>query len=58
MITHQTITFFPTEAAAIKIAEANGGVVEGFVVAPAKGRPGKFVIQVLDTDDGKFLGYL
>ncbi len=40
------------------MAEANGGAADGFVVAPAKGRDGKFVVQVLDTDDGKLMGHL
>lgn len=53
-----SITFFPSEAAAVWMAEANGGKDEGFVVAPAKGRDGKFVVQVLDTDDGLLLGHL
>jgi hypothetical protein len=57
-ITAQTITFFPNEAAATKIAEANGGEAEGFVVAAAKGREGKFVVRVIDTDDGLVLGHL
>jgi hypothetical protein len=54
----QTITFFPTEKAAAKLAEANGGESEGFVVASAKGRAGKFVVQIIDTDDGLLLGHL
>ena len=54
----QSITFFSTAEAAEAMAEANGGAAEGFVAAPAKGRPGKFVVQVLDTDDGFLLGYL
>ena len=54
----QTITFFASEAAATKMADANGGKDEGFVVAHAKGRPGKFVVQVVDTDDGMLLGHI
>jgi hypothetical protein len=54
----QTITFFPTEAKAAAMAQLNGGEVEGFKVAPAKGRDGKYVVQVLDTDDGLLLGHL
>ena len=54
----QSITFWPSEVKASEIAEANGGAAEGFTVAPAKGRPGKFVIEVRDTDDNYFLGYL
>jgi len=54
----QTITFFPAEAAATKMAEANGGKEDGFVVAAAKGREGKFVVQVVDTDDGSLIGHL
>lgn len=54
----QTITFFPSEAAAVKMAEANGGEDEGFVVVPAKGRDGKFVVQIIDTDDGLLLGHI
>ena len=58
ILSHQTITFFPAETAAKVIAEANGGEAEGFVVTAAKGRPGKFVIQVIDTDDGTPMGHL
>lgn len=54
----QTITFFATEAKAVELAEANGGEADGFVAAPAKGRDGKFAVEVRDTDDGLFLGYL
>jgi hypothetical protein len=55
----QTITFFPSHAAASAMANANGGMVEGFVVVPALGKPGKWVIQVWDTDEpGLLLGYL
>lgn len=54
----RTITFFPTEAAAKTMAEANGGEADGFVAAPAKGREGKFVVQVVDTEDGLLLGHL
>lgn len=58
-ITVQTITFFPTEAAAQHIADMNGGADEGFIVARAAGRPGKFVIVVSDPDDdGLILGHL
>ena len=53
-----TITFFASLAAAEKLAEANGGAAEGFVVAAAVGRPGRFVVQVVDTDDGALLGHL
>lgn len=56
-ITVQTITFFPTEAAAQAIADANGGEAEGFRVVPAS-RAGKFVVVVYDTDDGLILGHL
>ena len=54
----QSITFFASERAAVEMAERNGGKAEGFIAAPAKGRPGKFVVQVLDTDDGLLLGHL
>ena len=57
-ITTQSITFFPSFESAKKVAHANGGADEGFVVAPAQGRPGKFVVQVIDTDDGLILGTL
>lgn len=54
----QTITFFSSVTAAKALAEANGGEADGFVVVPAKGRDGKFVVQVVDTDDGLLLGHL
>jgi hypothetical protein len=57
-ISAQSITFFPSFASAVKMAEANGGEANGFVVAPAVGRDGKFVVKVLDTDDGFMLGHL
>ena len=50
--------FFRSEAAAEKVAEANGGEAEGFVVVESKGRPGFYAIEVRDEDDGSFLGYL
>lgn len=55
----KSITFFKTEAAARALA-AKGEMTEedGFFVAPAVGRPGNFVIEVRDTDDGLLLGYL
>lgn len=52
------ITFYPSEEAARKIADANGGETEGYRVAPATGRAGKYVIEVLDTEDNFKLGYL
>lgn len=55
---NESITFFRTEAKAIEIAEANGGAIEGFIVVPAIGRDGKWVIQVVDPDDSLLLGYL
>jgi len=54
----QTITFWNTEIGAIDMAHRNGGEAEGFRAAPAKGRPGKFVVEVFDIDDGLLLGYL
>jgi hypothetical protein len=54
-----TITFFPTHPAASAIANANGGMVEGFVVVQALGKPGKWVVQVWDTEEpGLLLGHL
>lgn len=55
----KTITFFNTEAAAVALA-AKGEMTEadGFFVVPSIGRPGKFVIEVRDTDDGLVLGTL
>ena len=55
----KSITFFSTEAAAVAVC-AKGSMTEadGFFVVPAEGRPGKFVIEVRDTDDGLLLGYL
>lgn len=54
----QSIIFFPNEKAATDMAHVNGGEREGFRAAPAKGRPGKYVVEVIDTDDGLLLGYL
>ncbi len=54
----KSITFFATEAAAAKIAEANGGAVEGYTVEAAKAKPGKFVIAVSDPEDTSFVFYL
>ena len=54
----QSITFFASIESATKMAEVNGGAADGFVVAPAVGRPGKFVVKVLDTEDGFHLGHL
>ena len=55
----QSITFFRSEDAARALA-AKGDMIEedGFFIAPAKGRPGSFVIEVRDTDDGLLLGYV
>ena len=55
----QSITFFRSEEAARALA-TKGEMTEeeGFFVAPAKGRPGSFVIEVRDTDDGILLGYV
>lgn len=55
----RSITFFPSEAAAIALA-AKGEMTaaDGFFVAPAKGRPGKYVIEVRDPDDGLLIGYV
>lgn len=55
----KSITFFKTEAAAIALA-VKGEMTEadGYFIAPAKGRPDKFVIEVRDTDGGMLLGYL
>ncbi len=55
----KSITFFKSEAAA-KAIVTKGDMTEadGFFVAPAKARPGIFVIEVRDTDDGFLLGYL
>ena len=50
------ITFFSTEAAAKEMAETNGGAGDGFRAVAAKGRPGKFVVEVFDVDDGYLLG--
>jgi hypothetical protein len=54
----QSIVFFASEAKAIEMAELNGGAAEGFAAVEAKGRPGKYVVEVRDTDDGLLLGYL
>jgi hypothetical protein len=55
-----SITFYSTQAAAQDMADRNGGADEGYLVAPAKGRTGKFVIEVYDDEAGDhfFLGYL
>ena len=53
-----SIVFFATEVAALAMAARNGGNDEGFVAAPAKGRPGNFVVEVRDTEDNFLLGYL
>lgn len=54
-----SITFFSSKEAAARVADFNGGEAEGFVAAPAVGRPGKYVVKVFDPDDlSFFLGYL
>lgn len=54
----KSITFFPSKAAADALA-AKGDMTEdeGFYVTEARGRPGKFVIEVRD-EDGSLLGYV
>lgn len=56
MVNH--MTFYATRDAAVKLALANGGKVDGFIVKPAVGRPGKWVIEVIDPEDGFHLGFL
>lgn len=54
-----TITFFKNKAAAdAMVAKGEMTEEEGFFVAEAVGRPGWYVIEVRDTDDGLRLGYL
>jgi hypothetical protein len=59
MTANNPITFFKTEAAALAImAKGEMTAEDGVFVVPAKGRPGYFVIEVRDTDDGTVLGNL
>jgi hypothetical protein len=58
ILSHQTTTFFPNREAARKVAQANGGEAEGFIISPATGRPGKFIVQVFDDDGVTLLGTL
>ncbi len=58
-IATQSITFFKTQAAAEKMVEgfiADGADAAEYAVIEAKGRPGFFIIQVLDAEDGFVLG--
>lgn len=52
------ITFFHNEAEARGLAEANGGEADGFRTIPAPGRPGWWMVEVFDPDDGLHLGAL
>ena len=54
---NKLITFFKTDAAALAV-KGEMTEAEGFFVVPAPGRPGMFVIEVRDTDDGLLFGYL
>jgi hypothetical protein len=56
-IINKSITFFPTEAAALKIAEANGGAAEGYTIEEAKAKAGKLVVKVVD-EEGVFVFFL
>ena len=58
ILSNQSIVFFPSLKAAEEMAEINGGAIEGFVAAPAIGRSGRYVVKVVDTADGAFIGYL
>jgi hypothetical protein len=54
---HKSITFFNSEAAAIAMTvKGDMTEAEGFYVVPAVGRPGCFVIEFRDPEDGFVIG--